>query len=88
MDTFSGTDDKTNEIFAGLNAKGAISGIVNIDPRFRLTMYHVSNPLTYQKIDIEIGNDLIPDEYFKLKYYNENKIQNPLPAEKKKESKN
>jgi hypothetical protein len=49
MDTFSGTDDVTNLTFAGLQRKGAISGIVNIDPRLRLTMYHVSNPLIYNK---------------------------------------
>ena len=83
MDTFSGTDDVTNLTFAGLQRKGAISGIVNIDPRLRLTMYHVSNPLIYNKIDFEVGDDLIPNEYFKLKYFNETRTLNPLPKEKK-----
>jgi hypothetical protein len=88
MDTFSGTDDVTNRTFAGLQPKGAISGIVNIDPRFRLTMYHVSNPLSYQKTEFEVGDDLIPDEYFKLKYFNEDRSLNPIPKEKKNDSRN
>jgi hypothetical protein len=83
MDTFSGTDDGTNRTFARLHPKGAISGLVNIDPRFRLTMYHCSNPLRYTKVDVEVGDDLIPEEYFNLKYYDEEKGQNPYPPEKK-----
>jgi hypothetical protein len=88
MDTFSGTDDGTNRTFAGLHPQGAISGLVNIDPRFRLTMYHVSNPLQYNKVDIEVGDDLIPGEYFKLKYYDEEKGLNPYPPQKKNGSTN
>ena len=84
MDTFSGTDDGTNRTFAGLHPKGAISGLVNIDPRFRLTMYHVSNPLRYTKVDVEIGNNLIPEKYFKWKYCDEEKELNPYPPQKKK----
>jgi lipopolysaccharide export LptBFGC system permease protein LptF len=83
MDIFSGTDDGTNRTFAGLHPKGAISGLVNIDPRFRLTMYHVSTPLHYTKVDVEVGDDLIPEEYFKWKYYDEEKGLNPYPPEKK-----
>jgi hypothetical protein len=83
MDTFSGTDDGTNRTFAGLHPNGAISGLVNIDPRFRLTIYHVSNPLRYNKVAIEVGNDLIPEEYFKWKYYNEEGGLNPYPPQKK-----
>jgi hypothetical protein len=83
MDTFSGTDDGTNRTFAELSPQGAISGLVNIDPRFRLTMYHCSNPLRYTKIEVEVGNDLIPKEYFKWKYYDEEKGRNPYPPEKK-----
>lgn len=86
FDTFSNTDDGTNQTFASLNPKGAISGIVNIDPRFRLTMYHVANPLKYEKIDIEVGNDLIPEHYFKLKYFDRESGLNPLPPQKKSES--
>ncbi|GHT23889.1 hypothetical protein AGMMS4957_16070 [Bacteroidia bacterium] len=68
MDTFSGTDDGTNRTFASLNPKGAISGLVNVDPKFRLTMRHVSNPLRYKIVEFEVGDDLIPSKYFKLKY--------------------
>jgi hypothetical protein len=82
MDTFSETDDGTNRTFARLNSQGAISGLVNIDPRFRLTMYHVSIPLHYEKVDMEVGNDLIPEEYFKLKHYPQKGL-NPEPPEKK-----
>ncbi|MDR1486087.1 MAG: Mov34/MPN/PAD-1 family protein [Planctomycetaceae bacterium] len=47
MDTFSTTDDQTNSEFAKRSSYGAISGLVNIDPSFRLTMYHVENlPMT------------------------------------------
>ncbi len=88
MDTFSGTDDGTNRTFAGLHPKGAISGLVNIDPRFRFTMYHVSNPLRYSKVDIAVGNDLIPEKYFKWKYYDEDKELNPYPPQKKNSSTN
>jgi hypothetical protein len=43
MDTFSSTDDQTNYEFVKRNPYGVISGLVNIDPLFRLTMYHVKN---------------------------------------------
>jgi hypothetical protein len=85
MDTFSGTDDGTNRTFGSLHPKGAISGLVNIDPRFRLTMYHCSIPLRYTKVDVEVGDDLIPEGYFKLKYYEEGKELNPMPPQKKNE---
>jgi len=84
LDTFSSTDGGTNRSFAELNPRGAISGLVNIDPRFRLTMYHVSNPLHYSKVDIEVGDDLIPEEYFKKKYYPAQGL-NPEPPLKKNE---
>ena len=44
MDVFSSTDDGTNTTFALQNPSGVISGLVNIDPQFRLTMYHMENP--------------------------------------------
>lgn len=40
MDVFSHTDDGTNSTFARQNPAGVISGLVNIDPDFRITMYH------------------------------------------------
>lgn len=68
MDVFSGTDDGTNATFAQLNEYGAISGLVNIDPKFRFTLRHVAYPLHYQIVDVEVGDDLIPSQYFELKY--------------------
>ena len=84
MDFFSGTDDGTNEKFANLNPYGAISGLVNVDPKLRLTMYHVKFPHEYQRIEHEVGDDLIPEEYFELKYFPESKRQSsqsdaPMP---------
>ena len=76
MDFFSSTDDQTNFTFASQNPYGVISGLVNIDPVFRLTMYHMdhnpriaSNRPLYETIPIEVGDDIIPQEYFELKYY-------------------
>lgn len=83
MDTFSGTDDGTNRIFAGLRSCGAISGLVNVDPNFRLTMRHVSNPLHYEIVDVEVGDDLIPEDYFKLRHFPEKGL-NPAPYSEKK----
>ena len=68
FDSFSQTDDGTNKRFAELHSNGAISALINVDPDFRITMYHVSNPLNYQRIDnILIGDSYIPDKYKKLK---------------------
>ncbi len=83
MDTFSGTDDGTNRVFAGLRSCGAISGLVNVDPKFRLTMRHVANPLRYEIVDFEVGDDLIPEEYFKLRHFPEKGL-NPSPNIQKK----
>lgn len=76
MDVFSRTDDGTNMKFALTNEKGAISGLVNIDPYFRLTMYHLEHPTgrcmgdpDYNAVNIEVGDDIIPKEYFELRYY-------------------
>lgn len=77
MDFFSATDDQTNTTFAAQNSYGVISGLVNLDPKFRLTMYHLGRATTptsdarprYEKIPIEVGDDIIPEEYFELRYY-------------------
>ena len=69
MDVFSSTDDGTNTTFAQQNPSGVISGLVNIDPKFRLTMYHMDNPRNvvrqhnrpnYERVEIEVGDDIIP----------------------------
>ena len=87
MNTFSRTDDGTNRTFALQNPDGAISGLVNIDPNFRLTMYYLGNPReeecqsmrpNYQQIEVMVGDDIIPEECFLLKYYNgEDSDMNP-----------
>lgn len=67
MDVFSSTDNGTNTLFAKLREEGAISGLVNLDPDFRLTMYHVDLPLKYEKIEIFVDDELIPPDLLKLK---------------------
>ncbi len=67
LDSFSVTDDGTNSKYAELSPSGAISGLVNIDPAFRLTMYHVSLPLNYEKIEWMVDDELIPAEIQCLK---------------------
>ncbi len=67
FDIFSDTDDGTNTKYAGMRPEGAISALVNIDPKFRITMYHVARPCRYTKVSYEVGDDRIPDRYRKLK---------------------
>ena len=75
MDFFSPTDDGTNRTFASLNTNGVISGLINIDPQLRLTLYHLEHNApsygrpNYTQVDYEVGSDLIPEEYFELKFY-------------------
>ncbi|MDR2425520.1 MAG: Mov34/MPN/PAD-1 family protein [Prevotellaceae bacterium] len=86
MDVFSSTDDGTNRTYASLNPKGSISGLVNIDPIFRLTMYHVSYPLRYTKVEIAVGDDIIPPDFFTLKHYPVNGLNPSLPVKLKNEN--
>lgn len=67
MDFFSSTDDGTNSKYASMNPKGAISGLVNVDPKFRLTMYQVDRPCTYSAIKYDVGDEFIPKELMALK---------------------
>ena len=67
LDRFSDTDDGTNTKYAKLNEQGAISALVNIDPEFRLTIYHVGRPCHYTKIPYEVGDHLVPDEFLRYK---------------------
>lgn len=76
MDHFSGTDDGTNSTFAAQNPHGVISGLINVDPQLRMTMYYLAHSdargygrPNYQRVEIEVGSDLIPEEYFTLRYY-------------------
>ena len=66
FDVFSNTDDGTNLKYAKLAPQGAISALVNIDPNFRLTCYHVSVPLNYRSIPFEVNNALFPEGVLNL----------------------
>lgn len=88
MDYFSSTDDGTNSEFASKNPYGVISGLVNIDPSFRLTMYHLDHNngvrprnIAYSTVDVEVGDDLIPEKFFALRYVDEERSNlNPSPT--------
>lgn len=67
FERFSSTDDGTNSKYAKMRAEGAISALVNIDPTFRITMYHVEQPCKYSIVDYEVGNHLIPDKLLEYK---------------------
>ena len=67
FDQFSSTDDGTNAKYASMRCEGAISGLVNIDPTFRFTMYHVAQPCMYRKIPYEVGDNFIPNELLRYK---------------------
>ena len=67
FDHFSSTDDGTNAKYARLNEQGAISALVNLDPRFRLTVYQVDRPCRYSVIEYQVGDELIPAEMLRLK---------------------
>jgi len=76
-DKFSSVDNGTNLKFAKLSKVGAISGLVNVDPEFRFKMWHVTDPLHYEVINVEVGDDIIPSEYFALKHVKESVPQFP-----------
>lgn len=67
LDYFSSTDNGTNAKYAALNPEGAISALINIDPHFRLTVYQVSRPCQYSRIEYDVGDHLIPNRYLELK---------------------
>lgn len=88
MDYFSSTDDETNAEFAQRSKIGTLSGLVNIDPSFRLTMYHLDHfegrrpkNVAYSRVNVEVGNDQIPDEFFELRYIDSNRSElHPIPT--------
>lgn len=67
FDQFSGTDDGTNEKYARMREEGAISALVNLDPEFRLTVYHVDPPHRYRTVSYEVGDQYIPPNLLELK---------------------
>lgn len=88
MNYFSSTDDRTNSEYASKNPHGAISGLVNVDPSFRLTMYHLDNNkgnspknVAYSSVDIIVGDNYIEDELFALRYVDELRSElHPTPT--------
>lgn len=80
FDQFSSTDDETNQTYACMRPEGAISALVNLDPQFRLTVYHVTQPCRYKAIDYEVGDKFIPNELltYKSKEYLESIMYNTL----------
>lgn len=68
FDQFSATDMDTNFRFAQETKRGILSGIVNIDPQFRLTLYYCEENRKPRPIESETGSELIPEALLKLKY--------------------
>lgn len=62
FDQFSSDDDSTNQRFASQSSHGALSCLVNLDPMFRLTAYHVPADLRYQRLPVWVGDALIDGE--------------------------
>lgn len=60
FDRFSGQDDQTNRRYAEQSPAGAISCLVNLDPTFRITAYHVPADLAYRRLPIGVGDQAIP----------------------------
>lgn len=83
MDRFSLVDDVTNKKFASHLPVGSISALINIDPKLRMTVYHVSPDGDYTPMDYAIDHgDLIPKKYLNLKYATaENLIPHQEPTE-------
>jgi len=69
FDRFSGTDDETHRRYTAQNPRrGAISALVNLDPHFRLTMYHIAPPVQHHRIQtVLIGDSHIPNHLLALK---------------------
>lgn len=92
FDQFSGTDDGTNIKYARRHQDGAVSALVNIDPNFRITMYHITDPLSYRKVKYTVGDKYFPPEFLayatRKKYLNQinhpNGLENGLLSKLKK----
>lgn len=71
MDVFSSTDDQTNRNYASDCPQGAISALVNCDPKWRMTMYHVAQNGEYHLAEWYVDDgDIIPEELLELHYTN------------------
>lgn len=71
FDIFSKTDGGTNTQYAAMREEGAISMLVNLEPEFRFTIYHVAQPCVYKKIvDYDVGDKLFPVKLLEYKDLN------------------
>ena len=59
FDRFSAEDDLTNQRFAARSPHGALSCLVNLDPCFRLTAFHVPPDLSCMRLPWLVGDALI-----------------------------
>ena len=67
LDRFSSTDDETNSTYVRTCGGSAISGLVNIDPAFRMTFYVATgDPVRYERIAIEVGDRHLPGEVLRV----------------------
>lgn len=67
FDRFSPEDNTTNKRYASRSADGAISCLVNLDPHFRITAYHVPQDLNYRHLPHHCGDGDIPAELRELR---------------------
>jgi proteasome lid subunit RPN8/RPN11 len=67
-DHFSSTDDVTNSAFAKLSPKGSLSGLVNLDPDFRLSIFHFDTELKYRKVPFIVSDKDIPHKFLRKKF--------------------
>jgi proteasome lid subunit RPN8/RPN11 len=66
-DRFSPDDDITNRRYAIQSPAGALSCLVNLDPHFRISAYHVPHDLQYRLLPHQWGNGAIPAELLELR---------------------
>jgi len=67
LDRFSSTDDETNRTYVRTCGGSAISGLVNIDPTFRMTFYVATgDPLRYDRIRVEVGDHNMPSQMLRV----------------------
>jgi len=67
-DRFSHDDDITNRRYAEQCPDGAISCLVNLDPHFRITAYHVPPDLRYRRLRLHRGDGSIPPALRELRH--------------------
>lgn len=85
FDVFSKTDGIANSTYAAMRDEGTVSMLVNLEPEFRFTIYHVAQPCTYTKIDeYEVGDSLFPKGL--LEYENINLLKAKLNGREEIES--